>query len=446
MSAPLYDERAERDYLGACIYEPSTLEAGALGPEAMSSGDHRLCLSAMLALRQRGEPVDSVSVRTELERLGWDRMRAATYTLALTETVPPPAASIASRLRLYQDARRIVAEASLGLSHAGRLELDEAREKLTQAAMGATSEAEVLSTRGLMEAAGQAWHEVSEERIREERGQPVRYVSLALGREPGSRTVRLGPGEMLAVGAATGVGKSSMALTELVGLEDRGVPAGLVSVEDPAEAWGSKLVGYRGKVDTGGMWAGAASNDDWQRAHRAVHHAASAADCIRVVHAKTATIDEVVQCMSRLVRVHGARVLFVDYLQAVTAPTAKGMTRRDATDLVLARLLSAARALGVPLVLMSQLSRSEKSNRFPEPHLGDLKESGTLENSATAVLLLWITTDDDRDKGYGVVRAKLAKDKRQQRGARWAMRRGYGQVLAEIDGWTEPQSELTGEL
>lgn len=442
----LHDERAERDYLAACILEPSTLEAGGLGPDAMANGDHRVCLSAMLAVRARGVPVDTVSVRTELERLGWGLERALTFALSLTERVPPPAASVAQRLRLLADARRIVAEGSLGLTHAARLELDEARERFTGAAMGATSEAEVLSTRALMEAAAEAWNGISEERLREERGQPVRYVRLSLGRDPGATTVRLGPGEMLAVGAATGVGKSSMALTELLALEDRGMPAGLVTVEDPAEQWGSKIIGYRGRVDTAGMWAGAASNDDWARATRSVNAAATSADCIRIVHAKTATVDEVVQCMARLVRVHGSRVVFVDYLQAITAPAAKGMTRRDATDLVLARLLSAARALGVPLVLMSQLSRSEKSNRFPEPHLGDLKESGTLENSAQAVLLLWILTDDDRDENrYGVVCAKLAKDKRQQRGARWAMRRGYGQVLQEIDNWAPP-SDHAGAL
>lgn len=442
MSAQLWDEQAEAQYLASVILEPSVLEAGGLTPEDLASSTHRQCLAAMLALRGRSEPIDSVTVRTELERLGWDRMRAAVYTLELTERVPPPWGSVAARLRTLANARRLVSEGSAGLTHAQRLELDEARERFAGASFGASTEAEVLSVRGLMEAAGEAWLEVSREREAEQAGKRGRFVYLTLGREPGTRTVTLGPGEMLAIGAATGVGKSSMALTEMVALEERGIRSGLVSVEDPAEAWGAKIVGYRGRVDTAGMWSGAASREEWARVTRAAAEAATREDAIRVVHAKSGTVDEVVQCMSRLVRVHDARVLFVDYLQAIYAPAAKSMTRRDATDLLLARLLSTARALGVPLVLMSQLSRAEKSNRFPEPHLSDLKESGTLENSANAVLLLWILTDDERDRErHGIVKAKLAKDKRQQRGARWVMRRTYGQVLEEDPSWSDPPDQ-----
>lgn len=446
MSA-LVDERAEHDLMACCLLEPSTLEASGVSPAMIGSGDHRVALMAMLALRQRDEPIETLTVRAELERMGWGTERALMYALGLSARVPPSRPAVVARIKTLAEARRIAQEAAQGLGHAQALELDEARERFASASFGGIAEAEALSTRAMMEAAAEAWNEVSIEREREARGEAPKYMPLRLGRTPfdspprARPTVRLGPGEMLAVGAATGVGKSSMALTELIDLEDRGIRAGLVSVEDPAEAWGSKLIGYRGNVDTGGMWAACASNDAWARATRAVNDAATRADCIRLMHAKSGTIDEVVQCMSKLVRVHGARVLFVDYLQAITSPASKAMTRRDATDLVLGRLLTAARTLDVPLVLMSQLSRSEKTNRFPEPHLGDLKESGTLENSATAVLLLWIVTDDDKDPRHGIVKAKLAKDKRQARGARWVMRRGHGQVLDEIEGWVEPDPD-----
>lgn len=437
----LVDPRAEVDFLACCLLEPSCLEAAGLGPEALGTGEHRLALSALLAIRQRGEPVDTVTLRTELERLGWPLDRALTYALSLTDRVPPSFASVAARLRLLADARRIVEEGSIGVSHAGRLEIDEARERMASAAVGGSRATEIISGRGLMEAAAQAWYEVSKEREREAAGIAPRYVSLDLGREPGSRTTMLGPGEMLTIGAATGVGKSSMAITEIMALEDRGVRSGLVSVEDPPAEWGSKMVGCRGGVHTGGMWEGRGSPEDWTRATKAVVSAATREDCVRVAHAKSGTLDEVVAAMSVLVRVHRVAVLFVDYLQAIQLSMGKGMTRRDMTDVIIARLTSAARTLDVPLVLMSQLSRAEKTQRFPEPHLADLKESGTLENSSTAVLLLWIMTDDTSDDRFGIVRAKMAKGKRQARGARWAMRRGHGQVLSEIPGWVEPSKE-----
>lgn len=786
----MVDERAERDYLAACILEPSTLEACGIPPSSLATGDHRVALAAMLTVRASDIPLDTVSLRTELQRLGWGAERSMAYALGLTDHVPPAAASVAARIRTLAEARRIAQEASEGLGYAQALDLDAARERLSSASYGGTTEAEALSARALMEEAATAWHEVSVEVEREAKGEPPRYIPMRLGREPwrgrARPTVRLGPGEMLAVGAATGVGKghrltdrvltphgwamvgdlvpgddvvgadglptkivgvhhrgelevwrvefsdgavvhcdgdhlwsiasdsdlsrgrprrivqtrdvapnqrgwrvplvepvahatallpvdpyvlgvllgdgctvggvpfvtcpdehirhkvasrlapgssindrahssacpawsivgagttrskesaellamglqgcrswekfvpdaylfadvsqrmdllhglmdtdgyacgdnrtatftttavglreavtalvrslggvatvvekhksftgsdgqkklgrvsydvrvclpaganpfslprkaalvavrtkvpcrrikrivatvevrgivcisvaaedqlyvaegyvvthnSSMALTEMLDLDDRGIRCGLVSVEDPAAEWGSKIIGHRGQVNTGGMWSAAGSQEDWQRATRAVVGAASKPDCIRLMHAKSGTIDEVVQCMSRLVRVHRSQVLLVDYLQAITSPASKAMTRRDATDLVIGRLMSAARVLDVPLVLMSQLSRAEKTNRFPEPHLGDLKESGTLENSATSVLMLWIVTDDNADHRYGLVKAKIAKDKRQPRGERWCMRRGHGQVLYEVEA--PPESEHMG--
>jgi replicative DNA helicase len=436
----MHDERAEKHYLAACLLDPSTLEACGIPPTSMATGDHRFALGALLGVRGRGEPVDTVSLRTELQRLGWGAERALVYALGLTDHVPPSPVAVAARIRTLAEARRIAQEASEGLTHAQALDLDAARERLASASYGGTTEAEALSTRAMMEEAATAWDEVSREAEREAKGEPPRYIPLRLGRTPWSArarpTVRIGPGEMLAIGAATGTGKSSQALTEMLDLEDRGMRSGLVSVEDPAAEWGSKIIGHRGQLNTGGMWQAAGSPEDWQRATRAVMSAATSPDLIRLMHAKSGTVDEVVQCMSRLVRVHGAQVLFVDYLQAITSPASKAMTRRDATDVVIARLLTTARVLDVPLVLMSQFSR-DKMNPFKEPQLGDFKESGTLENSATACLMLWILTDDNSDPRYGLVRAKIAKDKRQPRGERWCMRRGHGQVLYEVDAPTD---------
>lgn len=83
-----------------------------------------------------------------------------------------------------------------------------------------------------------------------------------------------------------------------------------------------------------------------------------------------------------------------------------------------------------------------KGNPFVEPHLSDMKESGTIENSSDAVVMLWILTDDESDPEHGVVLAKVAKTRIDARGRRWAMRRMAGQVLRELDGWAPPEGGL----
>lgn len=441
MSSQLHDPATERMYLAAVFLEPSVLEAGGVSPSEMSDPGCALTLSAMQAVRARGEPIDTVSVKTELQRRGWSATRAVEWLMPLTATVPPSWRTVADRILLMAEARRIAEASALGQAHAGRLELDEARGVLAPVALGSgTRDAECLSGRALMEAAFEAWTEVGEAAAREARGEPPRYVGLKMG--SAREKVRIAGGECCTVAAATGVGKSSLALTEAVDLEERGIAPGIVCVEDSPALWGSKLVGHRGRLDTSAMWRAEGSREDWDRATRAVHEQIGRRDLIRIVRAASGTVDEVVSCMARLVRVHGCRVIFVDYLQAITAPIGKGITRRDMTDLVLARIQSAARALDVPLVLFSQLSRPVKGNPFVEPHLSDMKESGTIENSSDAVVMLWILTDDESDPEHGVVLAKVAKTRIDARGRRWAMRRMAGQVLRELDGWAPREGGL----
>ena len=440
MSA-LRDTATERQLLASVLLEPSVLESCGVSPSELADPACALTLSAMLAVRAKGEPVDTVSVGTELQRRGWDAARAWDFLLPLTSTVPPSWRTVAERLRVMAEARRIAEASALGQAHASRLELDEARGVLAPVALGSgTRESEGMSGRALMEAALEAWIEISQSHEREQRGDPPRYIGLKMG--SAREKVRVAGGECCTVAAATGVGKSSLALTEAVDLERRGIASGIVCVEDSFALWGAKLIGYRGKVDTAAMWRAEGSRDDWGRAERAVVEQIAGPDLIRVERAETGTVDEVISKMAKCVRVHGARVLFVDYLQAISAPIGKGITRRDMTDLVLARIQSAARALDVPLVLFSQLSRPEKGDPFREPYLSDMKESGTIENSSDAVVMMWILTDDKQDESYGVVLAKVAKTRIDERGQRWAMVRTSGQVLREIDGWTPPRSGL----
>lgn len=437
----LRDPLTERQYLSAILLEPSVLEAGGVEPTHMSDPGCALSLSALMAIRARQEPVDSVSLLTELERRGWDRARAAGFVVPLTDTVPPSWRSVADRIRVMAEARAISEASALGQVHASRLELDEARGVLAPVALGGgTREAEVMTGRALMEAAALAWHEIGETQVREKRGERPRYVGLKMG--SATERVRIAGGECCTVAAGTGVGKSSLAMTEAIDLEARGVSAGIVCVEDSAALWGGKLLGHLAEIDTSPLWQGQPSGQDYARIERAIAQRITGADLVRVVRAASGTVDEVVALMSRLVRVHGCRVLLVDYLQAISAPIGKGITRRDMTDLVLARIQSAARALDVPLVLFSQLSRPTKGNPFVEPHLSDMKESGTIENSSDAVVMLWILTDDDTDPRFGIVRAKVAKSRIEARGKRWVMRRGRGQVLREVDDWHEPEAGL----
>lgn len=79
--------------------------------------------------------------------------------------------------------------------------------------------------------------------------------------------------------------------------------------------------------------------------------------------------------------------IFIDYIQIIR--TEKGHNRANEVALVSAQLKSLAKELRVPVVVASQLNRNNEMRELKTPQLSDLKESGSLEQDADVVILLY---------------------------------------------------------
>jgi replicative DNA helicase len=135
---------------------------------------------------------------------------------------------------------------------------------------------------------------------------------------------------------------------------------------------------------------------------------------------------EICAAMRRLVHRHGARVVFVDYIQTILS-SHPNAPRRDQVRDMAARLKGQAAALEVPLVLVSQLSRPEIGLQVREPTIHSLKETGDLENSAEIILLLW--RPDAKD--HSAISVKIGKSKWGARKRLFQFVRDRAGVLAE---------------
>lgn len=92
----------------------------------------------------------------------------------------------------------------------------------------------------------------------------------------------------------------------------------------------------------------------------------------------------------------GPCVVFVDYLQRMSAVTAPGKSRREEVDEIAAGLKTIAREMSVPVLATAQLSRSvELRGEDAEPRLSDLRESGRIEAEADVVTFLHRTRAND---------------------------------------------------
>ena len=88
----------------------------------------------------------------------------------------------------------------------------------------------------------------------------------------------------------------------------------------------------------------------------------------------------------KIKRQHGLDLIVIDYLQLMTGD---GNNRNEQLGDITRRLKLMARSLGVPVVLLSQLSRKVEERTDKQPMMSDLRESGSIEQDADAILMVY---------------------------------------------------------
>jgi len=197
-----------------------------------------------------------------------------------------------------------------------------------------------------------------------------------------------------------------------------GTPMGVVSLEDRWHTWGDRYQAQHSGVsllDT--------PHDLLAHSLTQVNEAAPKIpkDGIQVAELVRTDLATVVSAMRALVA-RGCSALVVDYIQEVRMP---GHVRRAEAVADAARTIKAtAKALRVPLVLCSQLSRPANGGQR-EPNASRLKESGDLENMSEAIVLLWREMDGQGAPAF----CKVAKLKSSADRPRLKIVRGNGGTI-----------------
>jgi len=93
----------------------------------------------------------------------------------------------------------------------------------------------------------------------------------------------------------------------------------------------------------------------------------------------------------RLIKKHGCDILYIDYLQLVEPESAKGKTREQEVAQISRGLKQLAMTLQIPIVLLAQLNREYEKDKTGDkkPKLHHLRESGSIEQDADGVLMLY---------------------------------------------------------
>lgn len=107
-------------------------------------------------------------------------------------------------------------------------------------------------------------------------------------------------------------------------------------------------------------------------------------------------------------------LIIIDYLQLMTPEEKHGQNREQEISKISRSLKTLAQELQVPIIALSQLSRSVENRSNPEPQLSDLRESGAIEQDADMVLFLYPFTDSEIEEDItrkDKRRVKIAKNR-----------------------------------
>lgn len=218
-------------------------------------------------------------------------------------------------------------------------------------------------------------------------------------REIDARLGGLGAGRLITIASRPGVGKTTIALNIAANAAEAGKKVGLFSLEMSNDELIERLVVREARVNAAFVRGQRLVEQDVERIAKAVW--GMSRWNLFIDDTAAITPFEILARAKKMKHDSGLDLLIVDYVQLITAP--KEDSRVQELSFITRSLKMLARELEVPLISLSQLSRAAEM-RGGRPRLGDLRESGSIENDSDQVVFLWKEDEegpsDDRLSSY----------------------------------------------
>ncbi len=399
---------AERSVLAAMLLDR---EASGLAVESLDAGAfyrlaHQKIYAAIVALYERNERADLITLneelrkRGDLEAVGGQAGVAEILEYATTAAgLPEHIKLIRSKevLRALIKAASEISQESYAASEETEVILDRAEERIF-----AITDARVREgfhhIRDLLKPAFEHIEALSK---RDQRitGVPTGYDKLD------ELTAGFQNGDLIIIAGRPAMGKSSFALNiaEHVAIGAR-VPVAVFSLEMSKDQLVQRLLCSQGGVDLHRVRTGALSREDWPRLTTAAGLLTRAP--LMIDDSATPTLMEIRAKCRRLRSENRLGLVVIDYLQFIR-PSYEAENRVQEIGQITRGLKALAKELNLPVVALSQLSRAaEARDKSGRPQLSDLRESGSIEQDADVVMFVYreeVYKPETAEKGKALI-------------------------------------------
>lgn len=406
---------AERSILGAILVfnDAYNLAVQVVEPRDFYRDAHRRIFEGMIALNERNQAIDFITLKEELARSGdLDAVGGPSYVGSLADGVPR-ATNVEYYARIVKEKatlRNLIFAANKILTNAyeadqeSDLILDEA-ESAIFAVADDRLKAGFVAMKDLVRDNFPKIEQLFEQK-QLITGVPTGFVDLD------EMTRGLQGGDLIIVAARPSMGKTSLVLniSQHVAVQPKRT-VGFFSLEMSKESLFLRLLTSEAQIDSHRLMSGAIGQRDYPR----ISHALENLTAMNLFIDDTANIGvlEMRAKARRLQAEHGLSLIVVDYIQLMS-----GRGRFENRTLELASisrsLKGLAKELNVPIIVLSQLSRAPEARADHRPQLSDLRESGALEQDADLVMLIYrddVYNKDPNNPDAGTAELIVAKQR-----------------------------------
>ena len=387
---PPQDIEAEQAVVGSMLTDQDAVVAAieTLKPEDFYREDNKIIYEAILNIYNRAEPIDIITLKSELSSMGkLDAVGGLEYIAQLPDKVPTTS-NVDRYIKIVQDKamlRNLIKTAneiiSLGYDQTEDVEdvMDHAEKKIFDVMQrknqkGYTSIKDILieSFTKLEELYNQKQHVT---------GVPTGFIELD------KKTAGLHGSELILIAARPAMGKSAFALNIGTYAATRvNIPVAIFSLEMSKDQIGNRILCSEALVDSNNVRTGELNDEELSKLAETSGELSQAQ--IFVDDTPGISVMEIRAKCRKLKLEKNIGLVIIDYLQLIQG-SGKSSSREQEIAEISRSLKILAKEIDVPVIALSQLSRAVESRPDHRPMLSDLRESGSIEQDADIVMFLY---------------------------------------------------------
>ena len=389
---PPNDTEAEQAVIGSMLTDKDAVSAAIeiLKEDDFYREDNKIIYTAILNIYNRSEPIDIITLKSELAAMGkLEAVGGLEYLADLPQKVPTTS-NVEQYIKIVEEKsilRNLIKTANdiitLGYDQTQEVEniIDTSEKKIFEVMQrknqkGYSSLKDILvdSFTELEQLYNKKQHVT---------GVPTGFIDLDY------KTAGLHKSDLVLIAARPAMGKSAFVLNIAANAALKAnIPVAIFSLEMSKEQMVNRILCSEAMVDSNKVRTGKLDEEDWAKLAEAIGPLSETG--IYIDDTPGISITEIRAKCRKLKLEKNIGLVIIDYLQLVQGSSRRAQGSREQEIAEISRSLKIlAKELDVPVIALSQLSRAVEQRPDHRPMLSDLRESGSIEQDADIVMFLY---------------------------------------------------------